>query len=537
MITIPAVLECCAGIDIGKKNVAVALLKGPADREAEITTREFGTTVPALQAMKEWLVKEGCRSVAMESTGSYWIPVKTVIEDAFAITLVCARKHRTKKGDKTDFRDAIHSGHSHRYGLLTGSYLPEGGIVELRDLTRRRKKLLGNLASEKNRIQKVLETATVKIGNVVSDVFGVSGQSMVKALLSKREMEASEIADLAKNRLRTKIPELTETLQGHQMNDHHRWLIEQSVEHIVLLDRQVEKLEDRIEEKIKPYGKQYELLQTLPGVKAYTAASVLAEIGAEMQQFATADHLCSWAGICPGNNRSAGKSKSSHIKKANKFLLATLVEASWGAVHTRGSVFERKYRKWAIKLGKKRATIAISRALLRTMWAILKEGRPYREPNRSEIQELERKSKVLHCGTQLRKLGADAAVVEQMVQQVLSAKPPEAGCSIKEPEESTPQQTEPQESGGTQSTPTGGPAQRPQPCRGALGFRARQTREQYSVFKHPPGGRSLQSAPKVKREARAKPVNELQPRATRPGAKKKALLHIAKNTTPSEPPH
>ena len=533
MITVPAVLECCAGIDIGKKNVAVALFKGPADKEAEIATKEFGTTVPALQAMKEWLVKAGCTSVAMESTGSYWIPVKNVIEDAFAMTLVCARKHRTKKGDKTDFRDAINLGHHQRHGLLTGSYLPERGIVELRDLTRRRKKLLGNLASEKNRIQKVLETANVKLGNVVSDVFGVSGQSMVKALLSKREMEASEIADLAKNRLRTKIPELTESLQGHQLNDHHRWLIEQSIEHVIVLDKQAEKLEDKIEEKLKPYGTQYELLQTIPGVKVFTASSVLAEIGADMNQFPSADHLCSWAGICPGNNRSAGKSKSSHIKKANKFLLAALVEASWGAVHTRGSVFERKYRKWMVKLGKKRATIAIGRCLLRTMYAVLKEGKPYQEPNTSEIQELERKSKVLRCGNQLRKLGADAALVEQMVQHAFSAKPQENRVSA-EPEKAMPPQ-EAAESGKTEDTKTGRTAQRPQACRGALGFRARQTREQYSVFKHLPGGRALQPAPKVKREARAKPAGEPLPRDPNRGAKNELIPHTNQKPKPSEP--
>ena len=173
MITIPAVKECCAGIDVGKRGIAVAVMTGPADKEAAIQTRWLGTTVPELEALREWLLQEKVTSVAMESTGSYWIPIKNVLEKGLEVVLVCSKKHHPKKGEKTDFRDAIQLAHLHRHGLLTGSYLPERGVVELRDLTRRRKKLMGNLASEKNRIQKVLEVANVKIGNVMSDVFGV----------------------------------------------------------------------------------------------------------------------------------------------------------------------------------------------------------------------------------------------------------------------------------------------------------------------------------------------------------------------------
>jgi len=175
--------------------------------------------VPALEALKVWLIQEGCTSVAMESTGSYWIPVKNVLEGHLEIVLVSARNHRPKRGDKTDLRDAAHLAHLHRHGMLQGSYLPERGIVELRDLTRRRKKLLGNLGAEKNRIQKILEVANVKIGNVVSDVFGVSGQEIVGALLQGKPVSRTE---MARGRLRKKLPQLHETLQGHYLNDHHR---------------------------------------------------------------------------------------------------------------------------------------------------------------------------------------------------------------------------------------------------------------------------------------------------------------------------
>lgn len=212
MIQIPAVTERCAGIDIGKKGLAVALAVGPVDKEAVIETRWFGTTVPALRELETWLRGAGCTTVAMESTGSYWVPVKNILEGSFKITLVSARKHRPKKGQKTDFRDAIDLAVKHRHGLLTGSFMPERGVVELRDLTRRRKKLCGVLASEKNRIKKVLETANVKFGNVASDVFGVSGQSILQALLGSKPVSAEEMAQMARRKLRNKIPELKEAL-------------------------------------------------------------------------------------------------------------------------------------------------------------------------------------------------------------------------------------------------------------------------------------------------------------------------------------
>jgi transposase len=186
MITVPAVRESCAAIDVGKRELAVATAVGPIDKEAQIKTKAVGTTVPALEALRQWLQEEKCTSVAIESTGAYWIPVKNILEGALELVRVCARKHHPRKGDKTDFRDAIGLVHYHRHGLLTGSFLPERTVVELRDMTRRRKKVLGDLRSEKNRIQKVLETANVKMGSVLSDVFGVSGQEILKALLSRQ---------------------------------------------------------------------------------------------------------------------------------------------------------------------------------------------------------------------------------------------------------------------------------------------------------------------------------------------------------------
>ena len=358
----------------------------------------------------------------------------------------------------------------------------------MRDLTRRRKKLLGNLSAEKNRIQKVLETANVKIGNIVSDVFGVSGQAMVKVLISGCQIEVGEIAELSKHRLRKRIPELTEALKGHQMNEHHRWLIRQSVEHAVLLDQQLEELEVRIEEKIKPWKQQYELLQTIPGVKSTTAATILAEVGPDMSQFEDSGHLSSWAGIYPGNNRSAGKRKSSRIKKGNRFLLTALVQAAWAAARKKDSIFQRKFHRWMKGLGEPKANVALAHNLLEVVYAIVKTGRPWQEPDPAAIHEREKEKLIRHHAKRLTQLGADDAVVAELAARLRQL--PRA------------------------ATPTGQEALPQQPdrirrtcpakvCRGALGFRARQTRPQeYSVKKEP-----LAGAPRQRRPSKTKNNN------------------------------
>jgi transposase len=489
MIQIPAVIERCAGIDIGKREIAVAIITGPADQDGEVKTRAFQTTVPALEELRAWLIQEGCASVAMESTGSYWIPVKNILEVSVHIVLVCPRSHKPPRGDKTDFRDAKNLAHLHRHGLLKGSFLPPRSMVELRDLTRRRKKLLSNLAAEKNRIQKVLEVANVKIGNIVSDVFGVSGQAMVSALLSGEDVSAEQIAELSKRRLRQRIPELTEALQGHQMNEHHRWLIRQSVEHAVLLDRQLEELESRIAQKLEPWQEQYERLQTIPGVKEMTAASILAEIGPDMSQFESAKHLSNWVGICPGNNRSAGKSKRSRIKKANKFLLAALVQAGWAAASKRGSIFQRKFQRWVRSLRSEgKANIAIAHSLLELIYVILKTGRHYEEPDPAAMHAMEKAKLVRHHAKRLRELGADEKLIEDMVARMTQ---PEACSSVEQKQ-------------AVSSLPT--LIRRTCPAkvyRGALGFRARQTRKQeYSIVKEQSAGSPSQVRPRSKRKTK-----------------------------------
>ncbi|MCW5983137.1 MAG: IS110 family transposase [Bryobacteraceae bacterium] len=279
-------------------------------------------------------------------------------------------------------------------------------------------------------------------------------------------MPPEEIADLAKRRLRQRIPELTAALQRHRMTDHHRWLINQSVEHIVLLDRQLEELETAIQKRIKAWPEQNALLQSIPGIKEMSAASILAEIGPDIGQFSAPGSLCKWAGICPGNNRSAGKNKHGRIQKANKFLITALVEAAWAAARTRDSLFQRRFHRWMQKLGKPKANVALAHSLLRLIWAVLWSKQPFREPDPAQMHAKERTRLLHHHSQRLRQLGADPDLLEQLEQslaQAPAATPPTA-----------------------LQTPRLRKACSANVRRGALGFRARQTRQQfYSVEKDP----------------------------------------------------
>jgi transposase len=299
-----------------------------------------------------------------------------------------------------------------RVGSVRGSFVPSEHIVELRDLTRRRKRLVFAASGERNRIQKLLEQANVKMGNVVSDVFGISGQRILQALLQHPHQDPAELAQLAKGRLGNKKQALIETLQGHRLNDHLRWMIQHALDHLVFLEKQLAELSQRILNKLQPLECEYELLQTIPGVAAETAAIILAETGGNMAQFPSPRHLTSWAGICPGNNRSAGKQKSASIKRANKWLLAALVQSAWATVRKRGSIFKKRFYRQMQHRGRKRALIAAARSLLVVIWHVLQRRTPYCEPVNEILQERERSKKVQHHLRRLQQLGVDISALK-----------------------------------------------------------------------------------------------------------------------------
>jgi len=340
---ISAMIERCAGIDAGKKFIAVCVTTGPVSGDARHEIRTFGTTVEPLRQLLGWLEENGCTHAVMESTGTYWKPVFNILEERIHVILINPHEVKARKGHKTDHKDAWRLAHLLRHGTITPSFIPPRPQRELRDPTRRRRKPIQIASGEKNRIDKVLQDANVKLSDVLSDIFGVSGQLMLEALLEGKA-DAEAMAAFAKGSAKKKIPEIVASLEGPQMREHHCTMIRYSLGHLKFLEEQLLQLDDQIRNRIceAGYQKQWELLQTLPGVQASTAAVIVAEVGPDTKAFESEKKLSSWAGVCPGNNRSAGKSKSSGTTKGNRWLRGALTESAWAASKKRSGHLREK---------------------------------------------------------------------------------------------------------------------------------------------------------------------------------------------------
>ncbi len=379
---IPAVIERCAGVDVGKKFVVVCVMTGPAKEPGRAETAKFGTVRAELDRLRQWLKSEGCTHVVMESTGCYWKPVLNVLEDdpEYSLHIVLANPQQVKAvtGHKTDPHDARWLAHLLRHGMIRPSFIPPRPLRELRDFTRRRKQMIGLAAEERNRVQKVLEDANVKIGDVLSDVFGLSGQLMLEALV-KGNTNACDIAQLAQRGARKKIAELTAALEGHQMRAAHRSLIRHAMRHMAFLAEEIEVLDREIQALIESAGLSpaHQRLQSLPGIQATAAAAILAESGPDMQPFPSAAQFSSWSGLAPGNNESAGKRKRAPALRGNPHIKTAIVEAAWSASRTHDSEFQSRYRKLHPRVGHKRALVATAHLLAVRIYEVLSGSVPY----------------------------------------------------------------------------------------------------------------------------------------------------------------
>jgi transposase len=399
-------VERCAGIDVHKKFVMVCVLIGLAHQKPASEVRRFGTSVPELERLRAWLREKGCTEVVMESTGSYGKPVFNILEREVKVILANAEKVKALRGKKTDPKDSRWLAGLLRHGLVQGSFIPPRDIRELRDLTRRRRTLMQQGAAERNRVQKILEDANVKIGNVLSNVFGMSGQAMLEALLDK-EMTAEEMADLAQGRLRPKIPQIIEALAGHAMRDHHRKLLRQILKHMAFIEDMVEELDKEIWDKLKPYEPDVELACSVSGIGRDAAASILAEIGLDMSDdgpFSGCHQLASWAGICPGNNESGGKRKSGRTRKANRWLRATLAQTAWAGIRKKNSVFRDRYHRLKPRRGPQRAATAVTHAQLIAIFWALRNRVPYQE-RAPQLDDRRREAMIQHHLNRLKELG------------------------------------------------------------------------------------------------------------------------------------
>lgn len=376
----------CAGIDVHKKNVVVCVRRADGPTKERQQVRTFGTMTQQLLSLVDWLVAEGVTHVAMESTGVYWKPVFNLLEGLCEVILVNAHHIKQVPGRKTDVKDCQWIAELLQHGLLKASFVPPPPIRELRDLTRQRTQLVGEKTAVANRIQKVLEDANIKLASVATDVLGVSGRNMLQALIAG-ESDPEKLANLARMRLRAKIPELQLALHG-RTTEHHRFLLRMHLDHVRHLEDLIARLSGRIEEVLTPFAEARQKLVTIPGISDRVADTVIAEIGTNMDQFPTPGHLASWTGMCPGNNESAGKRHSGRTTKGNRWLRTALVQAAWAASHTKNTYLAAHYKRLAGRRGRKRALVAVGHTLLEIIWHVLKKGTTYVELGPTYLDQL-----------------------------------------------------------------------------------------------------------------------------------------------------
>ena len=400
------VVERCAGIDVHQAQLRVCV-RVPGERRGRNGGRveefaTFGTTTPDLLELSEWLSQRGVTHVAMEGTGVYWKPVYYVLEASFDMWLVNAQHVKNVPGRKTDTTDAAWLCRLLEHGLLRKSFVPPPEIRELRDLTRYRKSLIRERAAEVNRLHKVLEDAGVKLATVATDIMGVSGRAMLAALVDGTT-DPETLAQLAKTRLRSRLPELRKALDA-KFREHHGFLVSQILAHVDYLDEAIGQVDERITGALEPSQAAMTVLLSIPGVQRRTAEVVIAEIGIDMSRFPTSRHLASWAGLCPGNNESAGKRKHGRTTKGSPWLRTALVESALGATRKNGYL-QSKYRRVRSRRGHQRAVIAVAHAQLEIIHTLLSSGELYTDLGSDYFERQQQEMITKRAIRQLEKLG------------------------------------------------------------------------------------------------------------------------------------
>jgi transposase len=395
--------QSCCGLDVHKKMIVACVRRADEAGKVGKQVRTFGTTTSELLSLSDWLVEAGCTHVAMEATGVYWKPVYNILEGQMELLVVNAQHIKAVPGRKTDVKDAEWIAQLLQHGLLRASFIPPQSQRDLRDLTRYRTTLVRERARIVNRLQKVLEDANLKLAGVATDVMGVSGRAMLEALLAG-QTDTEQLAELAKGRLRKKIPQLKEALTG-RVREHHRFMLSEQLSHIDYLDEAIERLVAEIGERLRPFEEEIRLLDTIPGINRQTAEELIAEIGADMSRFPDGHHLASWAGMCPGHNESGGKRKSGKTRKGNRWLRSTLVEAAHGAAHTKDTYLAAQYHRLVGRRGKKRAFVAVGHSLLIISHYVLKRRQAYYDLGSNYFEELHRQRMERNLVKRLENLG------------------------------------------------------------------------------------------------------------------------------------
>lgn len=393
----------CAGLDVHKKTVVASILVPDGKNGPRKETRTFGTLTSDLLALSDWLMGFGVTHVAMESTGEYWKPVFNILENNFEVLLVNAQHVKAVPGHKTDVKDSEWLADLLRHGLLKASFVPPLGQRELRELTRYRSTFVRERATLVNRVQKVLESANIKLASVASDVMGVSGRAMLEAIIAGQASPA-EMAELAQKRMREKRDLLTKALEG-RVKPHHRFVLTELLCQIDSLDETIDRFNKQVEEYCRPFEEAVVLLDTIPGVGREVAEIIVSEIGTDMSRFPSADALASWAGVAPGNNESAGKRRSGKTTKGSQALSVALNQAAHGASHTKDTYLSAQYRRLAARRGKKRAIMALMHSILVISYHLIHRSEPYRDLGGDYFDKRRPEATAKHLLKRLEQLG------------------------------------------------------------------------------------------------------------------------------------
>ncbi len=395
--------ERCCGLDVHKRLVVACVLIGPPGHPVEKEIRTFETMTGDLLELSDWLLSRGVTHIALESTGVYWKPIWNLLEDTFTLLLVNAQHVKAVPGRKTDVRDAEWLADLLRHGLVTGSFVPDRPQRELRELIRYRTSLVRERATVVNRIQKTLEGANIKLASVATDILGKSGRQILEAL-TLGATDAPELAQLARGRLRDKIPQLERALAG-RFGPHQRFLL---AEHLALLDAleaSLERVSTEIAERVRPFDEAIERLQTIPGVGRRVAEVIVTEVGVDVSRFPTAGHLASWAGLCPGQHESAGKRHSGRTRHGNASLRTALVEAAQAASHTKATYLAAQFHRLAARRGRKKAAIAVAHSILVIAYHLLARGTTYQDLGVHYFDERDRRAVERRAVRRLEGLG------------------------------------------------------------------------------------------------------------------------------------
>ena len=363
----------CAGLDVHKDIIVACVRCVSAPEHHEV--RSFVSTTTGLLALSDWLTEHTCTHVAMEATGVYWKPVWHILEGHFDLVLANAQHVRNVPGRKTDVNDAMWIADLLAHGLIRSSFVPPVATQELRDLTRTRKQLVREIAQHSLRIQKVLEDANLKLGSVLSNVLGNSGRAMLKAIIAGED-DPERLVSLAQGQARKKTAELREALRG-RITAHHRTMLKLHLDIIEALEHTLAELDAAVGKALAPIRQCVRLLTTMPGVSDVTAQVILAEVGADMTRFPDAAHLISWAGLCPRNDESAGKRRSTRVRKSGTWLKTTLVTAAWAAVRVKSSYLHAQFLRIKARRGAKKAILAVAASMLTAAWHMLRDGVEY----------------------------------------------------------------------------------------------------------------------------------------------------------------